>query len=369
MHLEETKQSEDNKSCKSCGAELNYQPGSDFLKCTYCGYREEIQIDKEQSILELDLKSYLSTIGGQAHSEEITMVHCNGCGANQHIGDHIKTQHCVFCGSILTLKDQQKEEWILPGAIIPFFIDDKKAKEEFNHWVKGLWFAPNKFKKATLNTNSIQGVYIPFWTFDANMNVQYSGEQGTYYYENKQVRVQVNGKTEYRNQQVRKTRWFPASGSVNGFIDDTLIIASDKRKINVDEKVSNWDLSKTKAFDPKYLAGYITEKYTIPLNKGHFEAKKHADNIALKWAKQDIGGDTQRVHHLEKILSDETFKHILLPLYMSTYAYSGKVYKFHINGQTGRLSGERPYSIWKIIFTVLLVVLVIGSIVYFTKGN
>lgn len=365
--MEETKQSENNKPCKSCGAELNYEPGSEFLKCDYCGYREEIIEVEEKSTLELDLKAYLSTIGSQAHSMEISMVHCNGCGANQHIGDDIKTLHCVFCGSILALEDKKKEEWILPGAIIPFFIDDKTAKKEFNQWAKGLWFAPNKFKKATLNTNSIQGVYVPFWTFDAQMHINYTGERGTYYYETKQIRVQVNGKTEYRNKQVRKTRWFPVSGNVNGFIDDTLIIASEKRKINVDEKVSNWDLSKTKAFDSKYLAGYITEKYTIPLNKGHFEAQKQADTIALKWAKQDIGGDTQRVHHIDKTLTEETFKHILLPLYISSYAYAGKVYKFHINGQTGRLSGERPYSVWKIIFAVLLGVLIIGGFVYFSQ--
>ena len=367
MSLEETKQSEQKRPCKSCGAELNYQPGSEYLKCDYCGYREEIAADKEKSVLELDLEKYLSKIGGQAHSQEITMVHCNGCGADQHIGDHIKTNHCAFCGSILELKDQKSEEWILPGAVVPFFIDEKRANQQFKDWAGGLWFAPNKFKRATLNTDHLLGVYIPFWTFDAQMHIEYSGERGTYYYENKRVRVQVNGKTEYRNQQVRKTRWLPASGEVKGFIDDTLIIASESRKLNVDQKVSNWDLSKTKPFDPKYLAGYITEKYTIPLKKGHLEAEKEADKIAVRWAMQDIGGDTQRVHYCNKTLSEETFKHILLPLYISSYKYAEKTYKFQINGQTGRLSGERPYSVWKIALTVLLVLLIIGTFIYFSK--
>ena len=367
MSLEETKQSEKNKSCKSCGAELNYQPGSEFLKCDYCGYREEIVQGEQKSELELDLQEYLSKAGGQSHSEEVTMIHCNGCGADQHIGDDIKTRTCVFCGSILELKDQTREEWILPGAIIPFFIDEKKANSAFKSWANGLWFAPNKFKKATLNTDHLKGVYIPFWTFDANMHVEYSGERGTYYYETQRVRVQVNGKTQYRNQQVRKTRWVPASGQVNGFIDDTLVIASEKRKVNVDAKVSNWDLSKTRPFDPKYLAGYITEKYTIPLNKGHLEADKKAEQIAVLWSKQDIGGDTQRVHHCRKELSEETFKHILLPLYISAYQYAGKTYKFEINGQTGSLSGERPYSVWKIVLTVLAVLILIGTFIYFNK--
>lgn len=367
MSLEKTKQSEKNKPCKSCGAELNYQPGSEFLKCNYCGYQEEIIVSEEKSVLELDLHKYLSKVGGQSHSEEVTMTHCNGCGANQHIGEHIKTRNCVFCGNILELKDQTSEEWILPGAIIPFFIDDRKANQAFQTWTKGLWFAPNNFKKATLNTDHLKGVYIPFWTFDAQMHVRYSGERGTYYYENERVSVQVNGKTEYRTKQVRKTRWQPVSGQVNGFIDDTLVIASENRKVNVDGKVSNWDLSKTVPFDSKYLAGYITEKYTIPLNKGHLEAEKQADHIAKRWSMRDIGGDTQRIHHCEKELSEETFKHILLPLYISAYTYADKTYKFEINGQTGSLSGDRPYSVWKIIMTILMGIIIIGTVIYF--GN
>ena len=311
---------------------------------------------------------YLSKAGVQSHSEEVTMIHCNGCGADQHIGTNIKTRTCVFCGSMLELKDQTTEDWILPGAIIPFFIDARKANQTFETWTKGLWFAQNKFKKATLNADHLKGVYIPFWTFDAKMHVQYSGERGTYYYENKRVSVQVNGKTEYRNQQVRKTRWYPVSGQVNGFIDDTLVIASESRKVNVNGKVSNWDLSKTKPFDTSFLAGYITEKYTIPLKKGHLEADQQAGEMALKWSRQDIGGDTQRVHQCNKELTEETFKHILLPLYISAYNYAGKTYKFEINGQTGSLSGERPYSVWKIVLTILLVVIIIGAIVYFSKS-
>jgi len=367
MSVEEVKESKVNQACKNCGAELNYEPGSEFLKCAYCGYREEIKTAQLKSNLELDLQKHLSQLNGQAFSEQITMVHCNSCGADQHIGEDVKTENCVFCGSNIELQDQTTEEWINPGAILPFYINKNKANKYFEKWVKGLWFAPNKFKKATLSTSFLEGVYIPYWTFDAQMQVEYSGERGVYYYENKQIRVQVNGKTTYRNEQVRKTRWFPVSGEVNGFIDDTLILASEKRKVNIDSKVSNWDLSKAKAFDAKYLAGYITEKYTIPLKSGHVEAQEYAGEIAMRWAKQDIGGDTQRLHQWNNRLSQETFKHILLPLYISNYEYAGQKFPFQINGQTGQLSGKRPYSMWKIIgaIGVCIVLIVVG--IYLVK--
>lgn len=361
MGVEKTKKSEKNKSCKRCGAELNYKPGSTRLKCDYCGHFEEIISDESKSILELELEKYLSELGNQAFSEVISMVHCNGCGADQHIEDNLKSSNCVFCGNILKLEEQTKENWILPGAIIPFQIDKQKANKIFNTWISNLWFAPNKFKKASLNTDFLRGVYTPFWTFDAQMNVQYLGERGEFYYENERVTVRVNGKNQTRYQQVQKTRWYPVSGSVNGFIDDTLVIASEKRRLQIDNKVANWDLSKAKPFQSDYLSGYITEKYSISLLDGHIESKKVADSIADSWAKKDIGGDVQRVNQLQKKLSSETFKHILLPMYFSNYDYEGKRYPFYINGQTGSLSGKRPYSVWKIILTILAVFFIVST--------
>lgn len=369
MAIEEPVQSEKNKACKQCGAELNYKPGSTSLKCDYCGYLEEIIEEKEKSVLELELNKYLSEMGTQAFSEEISMVHCNGCGADQHIEENIKSLNCVFCGNILKLEDQKLENWIFPGAIVPFQLDKQKANAIFSAWTKGLWFAPNNFKKASLNAEHLKGIYTPFWTFDAQMDVQYSGERGEYYYETKTVNVRVNGRNERRTQQVRKTRWYSASGRVNGFIDDTLVVASKKRALQIDSKVSNWNLKAAVPFHTDYLSGYITEKYTVSLDEGHEKSKDKAEDIAYSWAKNAIGGDTQRVHQLQKTMTSETFKHILLPIYMSNYVYEGKKYPFHINGQTGTLSGQRPYSFWKIVLLVLAILMVIGVIFWISNQS
>ena len=120
-------------------------------------------------------------------------------------------------------------------------------------------------------------------------------------------------------------------------------------------------------FNSSFLAGFVTEKYTIPLQDGHLGATKEARNIADNWARRDIGGDTQRVHSIDMKLSDETFKHILLPVYVSAYKFKGKRYNFFINGQTGVLSGKRPYSFWKIFFFVLGILLIIAVIIYISN--
>ena len=152
---------------------------------------------------------------------------------------------------------------------------------------------------------------------------------------------------------------------MGGFIDDILINASEKKFREIPKKVRGWDLKILTPFNSKYLAGFVTEKYTISLKDGHHISFGKAKDIAYSWIRQDIGGDTQQVSHADIKLSDETFKHILLPVYISNYRYSGKEYNFYVNGQTGAISGTHPISFWKIFFLVLFIILVIVLIVVF----
>jgi hypothetical protein len=175
-----------------------------------------------------------------------------------------------------------------------------------------------------------------------------------------------SGKNQ-RTVQERRTRWYPASGSVSGFVDDTLIKASNQKTGIIPMNIARWNLKMLKPFDSSYLAGFVTEKYTIPLLEGHTESEKIARQIADSWVRRDIGGDTQQVNSLHVKLTEETFKHILLPVYISTYKFKGKRYNFFVNGQSGTIWGERPYSFWKIFFFVLSILCVIGLIYLFSK--
>jgi len=204
---------------------------------------------------------------------------------------------------------------------------------------------------------------LPYWTFDANLYAQYQGQRGDYYYETQQVRT----KKGTRSRQVRKTRWSSASGSVNGFVDDILINASQKKRRDIPQKIAFWNIKELVPFNSKYLSGFVTEKYTVSLKEGHHWSFQEAKEIANSWIRRDIGGDTQRIHHADIKLSDETFKHILLPVYISSYRYNSKEYHFYINGQTGTLSGTRPYSFWKIFFLILFVLVIIAIIAIFAK--
>lgn len=357
-----SKKSELKKSCVNCGAELIYAPGTTALKCEYCGYTEEIAAS-EGEFKELELKSYLEKMGSLSHSEEITMLHCKNCGANQHIEENYKSLACIYCGSSLIIEDVYTEEWILPGAVLPFQINQQKAHKIFKEWVNSLWFAPNNLKKAAIDPQNTKGLYAPFWTFDAQLYATYTGQRGEYYYVSKTV---GSGKNK-RTVQERRTRWHSVSGNVSGFVDDTLIKASNQKTGVIPPRIAQWNLKLLKPFDSGYLSGFVTEKYTIPLLKGHDESNKVAKNIADTWTRRDIGGDTQQVSSINVKLTDETFKHILLPVYISTYRFKGKRYNFYVNGQSGIILGERPYSFWKIFFFVLAIIFVIAIIYLFSS--
>ncbi|MFI2741495.1 DNA helicase PriA [Zhouia sp. PK063] len=355
-------QSELKKACVNCGAELKYKPGTTTIVCEYCGYKEQIKASKT-SYKELELYAYLNEFGTQAHSEEITVLHCKTCGADQHVEENYKSLNCVYCGTPLIVEEGTKEQWILPGAVLPFQIDKKNAHQLFKKWVKGLWFAPNKLQKAALDPMYTKGLYLPYWTFDANLDADYYGRRGDHYYVTETYRV--NGKTQTR--QVRKTRWRSVSGHVHGFIDDQLIGASKLKSGRLPSKITNWNLTKLQPFNSEFLAGFVTEKYTISLDQGHLQSQQEMRYVAEGWARRDIGGDVQEIHSLDMELSDETFKHILLPAYICAYQYNGKKYNFYVNAENGTISGNRPYSFWKIFFLVIAILIVIGLFIYF-KG-
>jgi len=358
---QKTQQTELKKPCINCGAEMKYLPGTKNITCEYCGHHETISID-ENGFKELELYPYLNEMGHQQHSEEITMLDCKNCGATQHVEENYKSLHCVYCSMPLVLEDQYKEEWILPGAVLPFQIDQKKSHQIFKRWVKGLWFAPNNLKKAALDPQFTKGLYLPYWTFDAQLWASYSGQRGEYYYETRRVR---NSQGKMVTQRVQKTRWYPASGQISGFVDDTLVKASDQRKGKVPSKIARWNLKLLQPFHSNFLRGFVTEKYTIPLKQGHLTANREAEQIAKRWCMRDIGGDTQRVTRMNMKLSEETFKHVLLPVYVSAYRYNGKEYNFFVNGESGAISGSRPYSAWKIFFAVVLGLAIVALIAFF----
>jgi LSD1 subclass zinc finger protein len=346
-------------TCQSCGAHLKFAPGTTSLKCEYCSAEVEIE-RSEQVIQELDFEKFLSNQGKNLVQQEITTIQCEGCGAHVTFDQNIVSDRCPFCGSIIIAKQEECETQIRPGSILPFAIDSKLAFQEFTGWIKKLWFAPDDLKKFALNHDMLSGVYVPFWTYDSKTFTQYTGQRGDNYTTTERYTTTENGKSVTRTRTVTKVRWTNVSGNFDLFFDDVLVLGSKSLPRKHTDKLEPWDLDKLVEYNPKYLSGYRTETYQIGLKDGFDVAHKVMNDSIRQETKRRIGGDHQRIFNLNSRFDDVTFKHILLPVWISAFRYKNKVYRFLINGRTGEVQGERPYSVWKIILAILGGIAILG---------
>jgi predicted RNA-binding Zn-ribbon protein involved in translation (DUF1610 family) len=352
--------------CDTCGSDLRFDPGAGDLVCDHCGNHEAIEGSGfwNAPIKELDLRAGLSADLAAADMEETRVTECPNCAAQVEITDAAHATECPFCATPVVV-DTGTNRHIKPRAVLPFALAEDTARDAMKDWLGSLWFAPNGLQDYARKGRRMQGIYVPYWTFDAETKSRYSGQRGTVYYVTQTVTR--NGKRETR--QVPKVRWRPASGRVARFFDDVLVLASTSLPKRYTDALEPWDLSALEPYAPEYLAGFRAEAYGISLEDGFTEARAHMDRVIERDVKFDIGGDRQRIHNIDTDLSALTFKHILLPVWLAAYKYRGTTYRFVVNGRTGRVQGERPYSALKITFAVILGAIAAGAIGYFIAMN
>lgn len=356
--------------CEQCGAQLRYAPGQTRLVCDHCGHLQDIPAEapgaRTRALQELDLARGLRDDLSDRDMAEVRTTTCPNCGAQVEITGATHATQCPFCATPVVL-DTGTTRHIKPQALIPFALTETEARKAMTGWLGSLWFAPNTLLEYARKGRAMNGVYVPFWTFDADSDSRYSGERGEYYYTTRTVQVRVNGRMETRQERERHTRWYPASGRVARDFDDVLVMASHSLPPRLGNELTPWDLGALVPYAPDYLAGFQAEGYTVPLAEGHAEGRGKMEEVIRGDVRRDIGGDEQRIHGIYTDWSAETFKHILLPVWMAAYKYNGKSYRFLVNGQTGEVQGERPWSIWKIAFAVLLAALLAFGAYYLSE--
>jgi LSD1 subclass zinc finger protein len=338
--------------CKGCSGKLQFAPGTNHLKCPACGMENEIEVTT-QVFEELDFEKFVNEFKEQSTVQEVATVKCQGCGAQTTFNPNVVSDSCPCCGSPQVVKNASSTHSIQPKALLPFAIDQAKAFNEFSTWIKKLWFAPNKLKKYAAQQEKLTGLYIPYWTYDSNTSSDYQGERGDDYQTTENYTTTENGQSVTKTRTVTHTRWSYVSGHVDNVFDDVLVVASKSLPKEYVEKLEPWGLENMVPFDEKYLSGFKTESYQVDLKEGFDDGKSKMDEIIRSTVCRDIGGDHQRIHSLNTVYNNITFKHILLPIWISAYLFKDKVYRFLINGRTGEVQGERPYSWIKITLAVL----------------
>lgn len=348
--------------CRGCGAILKFAPGTNSLRCEYCGYENEITITIDtEPVAELDYYAHLEQeVYEGKDTQQLSTVKCTSCGAEATLKPNVTSDECAFCGTALVLKNAHITTVIKPKSVLPFKVDKKQANESFTKWLNTLWFAPGDLRKYA-STDKLNGMYIPYWTYDTSTNTNYDGQRGMDRQETEYYTEVVNGRTEQRSRTRTVTDWYHTSGFVRNKFDDILINASNSLPRDFVEALEPWDLDGLVPFNENYLAGFRSESYQVALSQGFDMAKLKMESTINSTIRQDIGGDHQRIHSKDTEYHNITFKHTLLPLWISSYRYKNKSFRFLINARTGETKGDRPYSGGKITGAILTGILALSS--------
>ena len=340
--------------CPACGAESHWNPARQALICPFCGTQSPATLQtlsSESAIVEHDLVSALRSIPDDARGwkAEKTSVRCQSCQAISVFDPDKIGRLCDFCGSAALVPYSEVKDAFRPESLLPLKVSESQARDLIRAWYRSLWFAPNALRLRAL-TDTSKGVYLPYWTFDANTHAAWTADSGTYYY------VRQN------NKRVRRVQWTPAAGELSHFFDDQLVPASTGVHSKWLRGIEPFPTASLIPYDPGYLAGWTVERYQIDLIGAAERSRAQMQSELEKLCGRQVPGDTYRNLVVQATFSDQRFKHILVPVWLLTYSFGSKTYQVVVNGVTGSIAGGRPWSWIKITLLVILAIVVFALI-------
>lgn len=335
------------KKCPNCGATVVFDPASGMMLCEYCGYSRKLPKPEEgKEICELDFEAAIHTESFEWGAQK-KEVQCKQCGAVT-VYDALETAAvCPFCGST-SVMPAATENTIAPGAVCPFTIIKEDATACFTLWLKKKWFAPRKAKRNARPT-AFQGIYLPYWTYDAQTTSSFTARAGYDY-----TVKDKNGKS------YTKTNWRRVSGVYQKFFDDVTIMASKRQEDSGVTDCEPFDFSKMIPYSPQVIAGFVAERYSIGLKEGwdlaQLKIQTDLKSEIASYVKRHWDADRSDSVRLSTLYNNITYKYLLVPVWLSSFKYKDKIYQFAVNGQTGKVGGKAPVSVWRVILAVIICV-------------
>ncbi len=357
-------------ACPSCGAAMAFDPARSALACAACGHARVLPAPgadaQAEALREQDYLDALRRLAAREPSLEARVVDCPACGAQTRFEGHVVGDACAFCASPLLVEQAHVERLIRAQAVLPFALDKAAAQAVFAKWVGSRWFAPNALKATVRQADGVKGIYLPWWTYDADTVTTYRGERGM------QRRVPENRPNATAQGGAATTRivtdWSPAVGAVPVAFDDILVAGSPSIAPHLARVLDRWDLSRLRPPADEVLAGFSVEVYRTGLEAGFGQARARMEPAIDAAIRRDIGGDAQRIHAQQSVIDDIRFKHLLMPVWIGSYRFGGKPYQIVVNGQSGEVEGDRPWSAWKIGLAVALAAIVLLVLMQFQQG-
>ena len=354
-----------NYKCENCGGIMKWNIRKRRFMCSSCGTPGELDTDNSK-VLEHPLSEY------QKREDELTgasvtstsdnlddmnaptnarrVVYCKTCGSVIEFESNQTAAVCPMCGS--SQVDAKRQAFgIPPDGVVPFAIDEDDAKARFKQWIGHRWFAPSKLKLA-YQSGKLEPIYIPIWTYDLDVTATYSGMGG-------RIVTVGGGKNGVRT----RTEWFPVSGTVSERLDDVPVFAGSDSNLKALSGVMPFNTqSGSYPYSPAFLSGVSSEHYAFSAVEGFSRVKSSVEAELRARAQNSIiaqGFSTANVTRISADYGNPGYKQILAPVWTSNFTYNKKNYTYAINGDTGNVSGERPYSPVKITIAALIAALLV----------
>ncbi len=339
--LDESNVKVEEYNCPNCEAALKFNPDKQVLYCEYCEF--EMETGGTVGHIENDFLSANNTLNNW--KDETKVVHCDNCGANTVVDNESISYTCPFCGSH-SVVDTNELSGIKPHRVASFKISDKTVLNNYKNWLKKKLFVPKKVKEEIPKLN-LRGVYLPVWTFDSDTFSIYKGKLGKYY-----TRTVGTGKNK---RTVTEIRYFYVNGNEKIFFDDIIINAGSKITQNEISKIEPFNTNDSFNYNKSYLVGFSAEHYVTPINEGWNTSKEIIKNRIESTILSKYIYDTVSYLDVNTTYNSISYKYVLIPVWIGSYKYKEKTYRFISNGETGKVTGNTPISALKVIIAVLLI--------------
>lgn len=359
----------DKHPCPECGGDAEWNPNQQALVCPYCGTLVpwSPSAPTEGGVREHPLEAALAGLksGERGWGEAKTTVVCQSCRAISVFDPTHAAQRCDFCGSPSIVPHQALQDAITPESLLPATKSEPEIRDALRQWYGSRWFAPNALKRMAL-TDTLRGVYLPYWTFDAHVDASWTAEAGYYYYTTETVRGS-DGKMQERR--VQHTRWERAAGHLDHFFDDELVPGTVGVHAGLLKEIEPFPTQELKPYDPAFVRGWTVERYQLDLRQAAARNVEEMEAAVQSLCAAQVPGDTHRNLHVSSNYHGRTFKHILVPICLVSYTYGAKSFQVVVNGYTGKIAGEHPYSWIKIAMTVFAVLVLILIFLALVSGG
>ncbi len=320
-------------NCPNCGAELYFNADKQKLCCEFCLSEytdEEIKATDAAQIAE-----------NKAHNAEDFCAHmdeyaCPNCGAEVIADENTAASICIYCQSPIMLKGKLSGQF-MPDKIVPFAYGKDEAINKFRDFIKKKWFLPKNFAKKE-QLEKISGIYYPFWVTDADTYAEMSADCT-------RVRTWVSGNTRYR-----ETSYYRATREGDIHFEDIVTSAiSDADKAML-EGILPFPSNALQPFSMPQLSGFTAKKRDIERSALSEEVRNKMNDYAQTLLFGTVNDYTTKVPRYTKVsIHKSHWEYALMPIWMLSYKTRKRNYIYAMNGYTGKIYGELPISIKKLI--------------------